>query len=95
MTRARFKVVLNKLNQDGDASRFIDHVFRAFDEDNNGFIDVTEYIIGNYLSSNKSSLDEKLAFAFKLYDIGLYFFNFLFFNLSYLNFLFKKIVMEE
>lgn len=64
-------MVLNRLNKNGDASRFIDHVFRAFDEDNNGYIDVIEYIIGNYLSSNISTLDEKLSFAFKLYDIGI------------------------
>lgn len=61
---------MKHLSKNGDASKFIDHVFRAFDEDRNGYIDITEYIMGSYLASEKSTLDEKLSFAFKLYDIG-------------------------
>lgn len=44
-------------------------MFRAFDEDNNGAIDFREFIIGLSVSS-RGTPDEKLGFAFKLYDVN-------------------------
>lgn len=41
----------------------------VFDEDNDGTIDFQEFITGLSAFSGKTSRDEKLRFAFKIYDI--------------------------
>ena len=44
-----------------------DFIFRAFDEDNNGFITFNEFMIGFALTS-KGDQKTKLEYAFDLYD---------------------------
>ncbi len=48
ITRKQFKNILNGLTVKGDATKFFDHIFRAYDDDQNNFIDSTEFIIGKY-----------------------------------------------
>ncbi|KAL6940659.1 Neuronal calcium sensor 1 [Hanseniaspora vineae] len=47
---------------------FATHIFRVFDEDQNGYVDFKEYV--NALSiTSRGTLDDKLKWSFKLYDI--------------------------
>ncbi|CDH52380.1 neuronal calcium sensor 1 [Lichtheimia corymbifera JMRC:FSU:9682] len=52
----------------GDPSRFADYVFDVFDGDKNGTIDFKEFICSLSVTS-RGPMDEKLQWAFKLYDI--------------------------
>jgi len=52
----------------GDPSQFAGFVFKVFDEDGNGYISFTEFITALSITS-RGTLDEKLEWAFKLYDV--------------------------
>jgi Ca2+-binding EF-hand superfamily protein len=46
---------------------FLDMMFEAFDEDKNGLISFSEFLIGIYLVSNPNP-EKKLRIIFKIYD---------------------------
>jgi Ca2+-binding EF-hand superfamily protein len=45
--------------------------FRAFDRDQNGFIDFSEFVIAFSITSF-GDIKEKAQFAFKIFDLGNY-----------------------
>ncbi|RNA32884.1 neuronal calcium sensor 2 [Brachionus plicatilis] len=47
---------------------FCEHVFSAFDTDNNGYIDFSEFLIAFWIRS-KGSLKDKLNWLFDIYDM--------------------------
>ncbi|KAL4218201.1 hypothetical protein ACF0H5_022937 [Mactra antiquata] len=67
INKAKFHEVYNELFT-GDARDFADNVFRTFDRDKNGFVDFEEFIIGVYVSAG-TDVEQKLRWAFKMYDI--------------------------
>ena len=69
LTREEFKRVYNSLFI-GDASKFAEHVFRTFDKDGNGHVNFREFLIGLCVSGNESHNDDKLKWAFNMYDIN-------------------------
>lgn len=67
LTRDEFKKIYAHFFPRGDSSHFADHVFRHFDSDQNQYISFEEFLTGLSIIS-KGSLDEKLNWAFGLYD---------------------------
>ncbi|EFC38422.1 predicted protein [Naegleria gruberi] len=49
-------------------SLFVDRMFSLFDGDNDGTIDVREFICGLSVFCEKGTIDEKLKFSFRIYD---------------------------
>jgi len=49
-------------------SVFIDRMFYLFDKDHNGSISFDEFVIGLSVFSEKASKQEKMEFAFKIFD---------------------------
>ncbi|XP_013380849.1 neuronal calcium sensor 2 [Lingula anatina] len=68
LTRSKFLDLYSEFFPDSKAKSFYEHVFRTFDEDNSGAIDFKEFLVA--ISITKSGEpEEKLALAFRLYDI--------------------------
>lgn len=53
---------------DGDPQEFCEHVFRQYDADGNGEIDFREFVTTLSVAA-RGTADEKLLWAFNLYDI--------------------------
>ena len=58
----------SKLFSKGDCSSFADQIFRVYDSDNSGKIDFNEFLCTMSISC-KGTIDEKLRWAFTLYDL--------------------------
>ena len=52
----------------GNAEQYCEHVFRAFDTDQNGVIDFEEFLLAMYVTSARTA-EEKLTWAFRMYDV--------------------------
>ena len=57
----------------GNGDEFCEHMFRAFDTDENGFIDFKEFLLAIYITS-AGSQEHKIQTAFRyfLYDFNIY-----------------------
>mgnify|MGYP001762210493 FL=1 len=69
LDKAEFSRIYNQFFPFGDPTALAEYVFNVFDEDKNGTIDFKEFICALSVTS-RGRLDEKLRWAFQLYDIN-------------------------
>lgn len=67
LTMNEFKEVYNSVFE-GDATSFVEHLFRSFDSNHDGFVDFKEFLVGLCVSGS-DNLEKKLKWAFRMYDI--------------------------
>lgn len=68
MTKEEFRKIYGQFFPCGDPTKFVDYIFNVFDEDKNGVITFKEFIRAISITT-KGNMDEKLNWAFDLYDL--------------------------
>jgi len=69
LDKAEFSRIYKQFFPFGDPTPFADYVFNVFDENKNGTIDFKEFI-GALSITSRGRIEEKLKWAFQLYDIN-------------------------
>ena len=69
LDKAEFARIYKQFFPFGDPTPLAEYVFNVFDENKNGSIDFKEFICALSITS-RGRLDEKLRWAFQLYDIN-------------------------
>ncbi|XP_020902348.1 neurocalcin homolog [Exaiptasia diaphana] len=69
LTKEQFIEMYNKVFRQGDATKLAACVFRRFDVNRDGKIDFREFMCSLYVST-RGSMEQKLKWAFSIYDIN-------------------------
>ncbi|CAF0938592.1 unnamed protein product [Adineta ricciae] len=67
LDKKQFLHVYRRFYPEGKADKYCNFVFKAFDTDNNNWIDFTEFLLAVGVSQH-GNLEEKLKMAFDIYD---------------------------
>ncbi|CAF0894952.1 unnamed protein product [Adineta steineri] len=67
LDKKQFLNVYKKFYPEGKADKYCNFVFKAFDTDNNNWIDFTEFLLAVGVSQH-GNLEDKLKMAFDIYD---------------------------
>ena len=68
LTRDKFIDLYKMLIWTRNAEQYCEHVFRAFDIDQNGVIEFDEFLLALHVTS-AGTAEEKLTWAFRMYDV--------------------------
>merc|ERR1719454_1537653 len=68
LKKEEFQTVYQQFFPEGDPSKFAAFVFNVFDFDKDGFITFKEFLTALSVTS-RGNIDEKLDWAFNLYDL--------------------------
>lgn len=68
LTKDEFQKIYRQFFPFGDPNSFADYVFNVFDSDKSGYIDFKEFICALSVTS-RGQMEDKLDWAFQLYDI--------------------------
>ncbi|XP_050403647.1 neuronal calcium sensor 2 [Patella vulgata] len=69
LSKEKFKEVYSQFFPGGDPKDFCEHVFRSFDKDHSGSIEFKEFLLAINITSQKGKAEDKLNWAFDMYDI--------------------------
>jgi Ca2+-binding EF-hand superfamily protein len=70
LSKQKFEIAYDKLYPNGNASKFSNYLFDAFDKDKSGSIDFVEFLSALYFLSFHDNIRDTLVFVFRVYDIG-------------------------
>ena len=65
----KFKIIYSRLFPSGVDDNYVEHVFRSFDTNEDRHVDFREFMISLSITS-RGTLEQKLEWAFKVYDIN-------------------------
>ncbi|XP_055013382.1 recoverin-like isoform X2 [Boleophthalmus pectinirostris] len=68
ISKSDFQAIYTKFFPESDANTYAQHVFRSFDENDDGTLDFREYIIALHMTSTGKT-NRKLEWAFSLFDV--------------------------
>ncbi|KAM9385637.1 recoverin-like [Pholidichthys leucotaenia] len=68
ITKDEFQNIYSKFFPESDSNTYAQHVFRSFDENDDGTLDFKEYIIALHMTSTGKTT-RKLEWAFSLFDV--------------------------
>ncbi|XP_046563954.1 neuronal calcium sensor 2-like [Haliotis rubra] len=69
LSKEKFKNVYANFFPGGNPDAFCEHVFRSFDRDGSGSIEFKEFLMAINITSQKGKAEDKLNWAFDMYDI--------------------------
>ncbi len=86
MNKSKFKQIYNAFFPNGNAAKFSNYLFEAFDKEKTGYINFFQYLTALFFLTNKNgNLRDQLVIAFKVYDIGKIIYSYTYIHKLFLN----------